>query len=31
MYDVHEDHVAIVAFVPGRRDFATWYRERRER
>jgi len=31
MYDVHDDHVAIVAFVYGRRDFATWWRERRER
>ncbi|TMQ20975.1 MAG: hypothetical protein E6J90_15075 [Deltaproteobacteria bacterium] len=31
MYEVHEDRVAIVAFVHGRRDFATWWRERHKR
>ena len=31
MYEVHEDRVAIVAFVFGRRDFATWWREHRGR
>lgn len=28
MYEVHDDRVAVVAFVFGRRDFATWWRER---
>jgi len=31
MYEVHEDRVAVVACVFGRRDFATWWRERRGR
>jgi plasmid stabilization system protein ParE len=31
MYEVHPDRVAIVAFVFGRRDFAAWWRARRER
>lgn len=31
MYEVHEDRVAIVAFVFGRRDFATWWSERSRR
>lgn len=31
MYEVHDDRVAVVAFVFGRRDFATWWRERQSR
>jgi plasmid stabilization system protein ParE len=31
MYEVHDDRVAVVAFGFGRRDFATWWRARRER
>jgi plasmid stabilization system protein ParE len=31
MYEVHDDRVAIVAFVFGRRDFAAWWRERQRR
>ena len=31
MYEVHEDRVVVVAFVFGRRDFATWWRERSRR
>jgi plasmid stabilization system protein ParE len=28
MYEVHDDLVSVVAFVFGRRDLATWWRER---
>jgi plasmid stabilization system protein ParE len=31
MYEVHDEHVAVVAFVYGRRDFATWWSERHKR
>lgn len=31
MYEVDDENVAIVAFVWGRRDFATWWRERSDR
>jgi plasmid stabilization system protein ParE len=31
MHEVHEDRVAVVAFMFGRRDFATWWRERSRR
>ena len=27
--EVHPDHVAVVGFLFGRRDFATWWREHR--
>ena len=28
LYEVHPDHVAVVGFLFGRRNFATWWRER---
>jgi plasmid stabilization system protein ParE len=31
MYEVLDDRVAVAAFVFGRRDFATWWRERQRR
>jgi plasmid stabilization system protein ParE len=31
IYEVDDDQVSIVAFMFGRRDFATWWRERQRR